>query len=138
VSDIRIFDAERAKAESLARLLGAKNSIVTESVEAALDGAIGLVNGTPVGMLPDRRMPVSDTLLHAGLWVADAVYWPLFTPLLLAAKAKGCRIMTGRELAICQALDAFELFTGREASIEVMGEAFDRIIAARRDVTSAA
>jgi shikimate dehydrogenase len=137
VSDIRIFDAERAKAEGLVTLLGGENSIVTESVEAALDGAIGLVNGTPVGMLPDRGIPVSDTLLHAGLWVADAVYWPLFTPLLLAAKAKGCRIMTGRELAIYQALDAFELFTRREASIEVMGEAFDRIIAARRDVASA-
>jgi shikimate dehydrogenase len=137
VSDIRIFDAERAKAEGLVTLLGGENSIVTESVEAALDGAIGLVNGTPVGMLPDRGIPVSDTLLHAGLWVADAVYWPLFTPLLLAAKAKGCRIMTGRELAIYQALDAFELFTRSEASIEVMGEAFDRIIAARRDVASA-
>jgi shikimate dehydrogenase len=137
VSDIRIFDAERAKAEGLVTLLGGENIIVTESVEAALDGAIGLVNGTPVGMLPDRGIPVSDTLLHAGLWVADAVYWPLFTPLLLAAKAKGCRIMSGRPLAISQALDAFELFTRREASIEVMGEAFDRIIAARRDVASA-
>jgi shikimate dehydrogenase len=84
-------------------------------------------------MLPDRGLPVSDTLLHAGLWVADAVYWPLFTPLLLAARAKGCRTMTGRELAICQAADAFELFTGCAASMEVMGEAFDRVIAARRE-----
>jgi shikimate dehydrogenase len=138
VSDIRIFDHERAKAESLAGLLGAESNIVAESIEAALDGAVGLVNGTPVGMLPDRGMPVSDALLHAGLWVADAVYWPLFTPLLIAAQAKGCRIMTGRELAICQAADAFELFTGFAASTDVMGDAFDRVIAARRDVASPA
>ena len=55
------------------------------------------------------------------------------TPLLLAAKAKGARIMTGRELAICQALDAFELFTGFAPQASVMGEAFDRVMAARRD-----
>jgi shikimate dehydrogenase len=71
--------------------------------------------------------------LHAGLWVADAVYSPLLTPLLLAAKAKGARIMTGRELAICQAADAFELFTGLEPSMAVMANAFDRVMAARRD-----
>ncbi len=50
-----------------------------------------------------------------GLWVADAVYSPLWTPLLTAAKAKGARVMTGRELAIYQAADAFELFTGLTA-----------------------
>ena len=66
-------------------------------------------------MLPNRGTPVPDALLHRGLWVADAVYTPLWTPLLTAAKAKGADVMTGRELAIYQAADAFELFTGLEA-----------------------
>ena len=83
-------------------------------------GALGinsaLVNGTPVGMLPNRGTPVPEALLHRGLWVADAVYSPLWTPLLTAAKAKGAEIMTGRELAIYQAADAFELFTGFAAA----------------------
>jgi shikimate dehydrogenase len=139
VSEVRIFDAERAKAEKLAGLLsGQKGIVVADSVETALKGAVGLVNGTPVGMLPNRGMPVPETLLHAGLWVADAVYSPLFTPLLLAAKAKGARIMTGRELAICQAADAFELFSGLAPSADVMGDAFDRVMAARRDASYAA
>jgi shikimate dehydrogenase len=117
VTDLRIFDSEPARAEKLAALLakqgGAKvTSRVAASVEDALDGATGLVNGTPVGMLPNRGMPVPATLLRENLWVADAVYSPLITPLLAAAKAKGARIMTGRELAIYQAADAFELFTG--------------------------
>jgi shikimate dehydrogenase len=139
VSEVRIFDAERAKADALAGLLhGHKGIVVAERVEVALKGAVGLVNGTPVGMLPNRGMPVPEALLHAGLWVADAVYSPLFTPLLLAAKAKGARIMTGRELAICQAADAFELFTGLAPSPAVMGNAFDRVMAARRDASYAA
>jgi shikimate dehydrogenase len=39
--------------------------------------------------------------------------------------------MTGRELAIYQAADAFELFTGLAPSTEVMGQAFDEVMAAR-------
>ena len=76
---------------------------------------------------------MQPALLHENLWVADAVYSPLYTPLLLAAKAKGSRIMTGRELAICQALDAFELLTGFAPQPSVMGDAFDRVMAERRD-----
>jgi len=132
VPEVRIFDTERAKSEKLAGLLGAHRGIVVvDGVEAALKDAVGVVNGTPVGMLPSRDMPLAETLLRPDLWVVDAVYSPLHTPLLLAAKAKGARIMTGRELAICQALDAFELFTGFVPQAAVMGEAFDRVMAQR-------
>ena len=80
-------------------------------------------------MLPNRDTPVPNALLHDGLWVADAVYSPLWTPLLIAAKAKGARTMTGRELAVCQAVDAFELFTGLKPSIVEMENAFDGVMA---------
>lgn len=139
VADLRIFDTEPARAEKLAALLARHGGArVAKSVEDALDGATGLVNGTPVGMLPNRGMPVPATLLHDKLWVADAVYSPLITPLLAAAQAKGARIMTGRELAIYQAADAFELFTGLAPSTEVMGEAFDEVMAARSSTYNAA
>ncbi len=39
--------------------------------------------------------------------------------------------MTGRELAIYQAADAFELFTGLRPSTSEMGAAFDAVLAAR-------
>jgi shikimate dehydrogenase len=131
IAELRIFDAERAKAEHLALQLGPRGrAVVADSAEDAVRGAIGLVNATPVGMLPSRESPVPEALLHRGLWVADAVYYPLWTLLLLAARAKGARVMTGRELAIYQAADAFELFTGRAASTTVMGEAFDRVMGA--------
>ncbi|WP_456619559.1 MULTISPECIES: shikimate dehydrogenase [unclassified Bradyrhizobium] len=139
VADLRIFDTEPARAEKLAALLARHGGArVAKSVEDALDGATGLVNGTPVGMLPNRGMPVPAALLHDKLWVADAVYSPLITPLLAAAQAKGARIMTGRELAIYQAADAFELFTGLAPSTEVMGEAFDEVMAARSSTYNAA
>jgi len=139
VTDIRIFDSEPARAEKLAALLAPRGGArVAASVEDALHGATGLVNGTPVGMLPNRDTPVPAVLLRTDLWVADAVYSPLITPLLAAAQEKGARIMTGRELAIYQAADAFELFTGLAPSTEIMGEAFDAVMAARSAAYQAA
>ncbi|MCA1511377.1 shikimate dehydrogenase [Bradyrhizobium sp. NBAIM01] len=138
VADIRIFDSEPARAEKLAAMLAPRGARVAASVEDALEGATGLVNGTPVGMLPNRDTPVPARLLRADLWVADAVYSPLITPLLAAAREKGAKIMTGRDLAIYQAADAFELFTGLAPSTEIMGEAFDAVMAARSAAYQAA
>jgi shikimate dehydrogenase len=139
VSEIRIFDTDTAKARHLVSLLQDKQSIrIADNVEDALRGAVGLVNGTPIGMLPNRGTPVPDTLLHAELWVADAVYSPLWTPLLNAAKTKGAEVMTGRDLAIYQAADAFELFTGIAPSTTEMGIAFDAVMEKRYPTTNAA
>jgi shikimate dehydrogenase len=138
VSEIRVFDSEPARAERLATALPMRSKVkVADNLEGAVAGATGLVNATPVGMLPNTDSPVPAALLHEGLWVADAVYYPLVTPLLAAARARGARIMTGRELAIHQAADAFELFTGFAPSIETMGQAFDAVTATRGGVRAA-
>lgn len=129
VGDIRIFDADRTKAERLLAQMRPRTGVrVASDIADALNGAVGVVNGTPVGMLPDTGMPVPAALLHSGLWVADAVYSPLWTPLLLAAKRIGAEVMTGRDLAIYQAADAFELFTGVAPSTDEMGIAFDAVM----------
>jgi len=139
VAELNIFDTDRAKAEALAgQLPGGWKIRVADRVEAALQGAVGLVNASPVGMLPSRASPVPEALLHRGLWVVDAVYSPLWTPLLLAARAKGATVMTGRDLAIHQAADAFELFTGLRPSTSEMGIAFDAVTAPGSAVGDAA
>jgi shikimate dehydrogenase len=138
VNDIRLFDSEPERAEKLASLLRAPGVRVAANLDDALRDATGLVNATPIGMLPNRGTPVPPALLRGDLWVADAVYSPLITPLLAAAQDKGARIMTGRELAIYQAADAFELFTGLVPSTDVMGEAFDGVMAERSSAYSAA
>jgi shikimate dehydrogenase len=139
VPEIRIFDTDPIKASDLAARLQTKGKVVVaDSIADALRGAAGLVNATPVGMLPSLGTPVPDALLHDGLWVADAVYSPLWTPLLTAAKARGARVMTGRELAIYQAADAFELFTGLTPSVIEMGNAFDGVIAKAGSASQAA
>jgi shikimate dehydrogenase len=139
VSGLQIFDSDAAKAAHLAtQLAGRIQTSVADSVEDALQGVVGVVNASPVGMLPSLDTPVPDALLHAGLWVADAVYTPLWTPFLKAAKASGANVMTGRELAIYAAADAFELFTGFVPSTTEMGIAFDEVMAKRYAASHAA
>lgn len=139
VTELRIFDHLHAKAAHLAKQLeGRGRIVVADSIEDAIRGAVGVVNGSPVGMLPNRDSPIPDALLHDRMWVADAVYSPLWTPLLTTAKAKGAAVMTGRDLAIYQAADAFELFTGVAPSITELGIAFDGVMAKRYAASHAA
>lgn len=128
VKDLRILDQDPARAARLAAETGAT---APADLATALSGAAGVVNATPVGMLPDRGTPIPAALLRPDLWVADVVYYPLMTPLLTAAKATGARILTGRALTIRQAADAFALFTDTRPPIEALGTAFDAVIAGR-------
>ena len=139
VAELRIYDRDPRKAESLVRSVAAKRTrmIVVDSLPDALNDVAGIINGTPVGMWPGNESPVPDKYLHGGLWVADAVYSPLWTPLLIAAKKAGAKVVTGRDLVLYQALDAFRLFTGLEPSIAVMSAAFDRVMASRQETLRA-
>ncbi len=131
VAEIRIFDADATKAAQLATQLRDRDAVRAASVAAAAQGAVGLINATPVGMLPSRDTPVPAALLHPSMWVADAVYTPLWTPLLTAAKARGASVLTGRELAINASADAFKLFMGMAPPQDAMANAFDAVMAQR-------
>lgn len=132
VTRLRLFDPDRAKCEGLATQLAGRAQVeIAATVEAAVSGVAGIVNGSPIGMLPDRDTPVPAALLRAGHWVADAVYHPLWTPLLIDARNVGAMVMTGRALSIHQAVDAFALFTGATAPYEAIATAFDRSLAAQ-------
>ena len=139
VTRLRLCDVDRTRAEALAGLLGTRASVeIANSAEEAAEGAAGIVNGTPIGMLPDRGIPIEAGAIQPSQWVADAVYHPLWTPLLKAAQKAGATVMTGRELSIHQAVDAFRLFTGLEASEVVIGTAFDSVTAAGETTEHAA
>ena len=77
-----------------------------------------LVNCTPIGMAKYPGLPISETALRPGLWVADIVYFPLETALLAEARRRGCRTMSGGGMAVFQAVGAFRLFTGIEPDAE--------------------
>jgi shikimate dehydrogenase len=88
--------------------------------------AVGLVNTTPIGMAGHEGLPLDPALLRPPLWVADVIYFPLETPLLREARARGLRTMNGAGMAIHQAAQAFAAFTGRPADLSRLRQNFAR------------
>ena len=83
-----------------------------------------LINATSVGMKPeDDLTPVPWQLLKRKLAVMDIVYNPIETQLLKDAKAWGAKVVSGVEMLIYQGAASFEIWTGREAPVEVMRKA---------------
>lgn len=129
---VLIVDTDREKADALAEAVRAKHgagkAVAAGDPAEAAARADGLVNATPVGMAQFPGMPISAGLLRPDMWVADIVYFPLETELLRAARACGCRTLSGAGMAVFQAVRAFELFTGLRpevARMEATFKAFD-------------
>ncbi|MEB0206710.1 shikimate dehydrogenase [Pseudomonas sp. CCC3.1] len=124
VQQLEIFDVDTERAQSLADNLnqhfpGARAKAGTD-LQSALAKADGLVNTTPMGMAKLPGMPVPTQWLHGALWVAEIVYFPLQTELLRHARALGCRTLDGGNMAVFQAVKAFELISGASADADRM------------------
>ena len=119
VGQLLLFDVDVQRAQALIDNLGARfgasRAVLGEDLASAVKAADGLVNTTPVGMAKVPGTPLAPELLHAGLWVAEIIYFPLETELLRHARALGCQTLDGGTMAVFQAVKAFELFTGRQA-----------------------
>jgi len=124
VRDSNAAAAERLAADVAEQFPRTRAGTVPEDGLARL-APDGIVNATPVGMVRHPGMPVSRGLLEHRPWVADIVYFPLETELLRTARDLGCATMSGRGMAVMQAVKAFELFTGMAADPERMARTFD-------------
>ncbi|SDS23130.1 shikimate dehydrogenase [Pseudomonas sp. Z003-0.4C(8344-21)] len=124
VRQLSIFDVDSERAESLAHNLnqhfGDGRAIAGRDLPSAMNLADGLVNTTPMGMAKLPGMPVPVELLRTDLWVAEIVYFPLETELLRNARALGCRTLDGGNMAVFQAVKAFELFSDVAADAQRM------------------
>lgn len=128
VNALRIHDRDQASSARVAQSLGthfpaARIELCSDPTNAGNEIS-GIVNATPVGMASHPGSPFPVEHLKPEHWVADVVYFPLETALIRAASALGCKTLTGAAMAVHQAVGAFELFTGCQASPSHMREAF--------------
>ncbi len=83
-----------------------------------------LVNATSVGLHEnDAQILVNVQDLPPGALVMDMIFNPSETPLLRAARARGCSTLNGLTMLLYQGALAFELWTGQAAPIEAMQHA---------------
>jgi shikimate dehydrogenase len=129
VRELVLIDSDVNRRSSLAAQLKSEfpdSDIRDADVGSALvASADGVVNATPVGMVAYPGTPFDTALLAPSQWVADIVYFPLETRLLAQARAKGCATLSGSGMAVFQAADAFDIFTGRIADRNRMLKSFD-------------
>ncbi|MEO2131186.1 MAG: shikimate dehydrogenase [Microbacterium sp.] len=127
---LSVFDPARERADAVRHALAPAfpaariDAISADDLAAAIGDADGLVNATPIGMVGHAGIPVDASLLHARLWVADAVYRPVRTQLIAAAEAAGCAVLDGGRMVVGQAADAFRLITGIEPDAARMRRLF--------------
>jgi 3-dehydroquinate dehydratase/shikimate dehydrogenase len=130
-----LYNRTPERSERLAAELNALDPRRGKAVVAALDllpkaccGAF--LNCTPLGMtggpdpsalsipIPDMQNIAEDTVFF------DTVYNPIETPMLRAARERGCRTIDGVQMFVRQAAAQFELWTGKPAPAEL----FDRLV----------
>ncbi len=135
-SRLTILNRTSRRASTLARRLGrgfrgshiAWGGLSREDVSRAFVEADLLVNATAVGMggTAHRGLPLKE--LPGAAIVSDIVYRPMRTPLLVAASRIGLRTHGGLGMLLHQGAEAFELWTGEQAPIDVMRRALRRAL----------
>jgi shikimate dehydrogenase len=126
VHHVVLVDIDADKAKQLERSLAAEfgaarvSTGVPDDLPALLASADGVVNTTPVGMAHHPGSPIPEPYLRPDLWVADIVYRPTDTALLLAAKRAGAPTLNGGGMNVFQAVAAFEYFTGATADADAL------------------
>ncbi|MCF3640179.1 shikimate dehydrogenase [Rhizobium sp. TRM95111] len=93
---------------------------VAGSIDEAVEGAQGLVNCTPLGMVGYPGTAIPQPLIEGRRWAFDAVYTPVDTEFLVDCRAAGVEIISGYELFFHQGVDAFHLFTGATVDAEAL------------------
>lgn len=117
---VMVWNRTAARARALADELGARAVGEPQSADV-------LVNCTSVGL--QRSASVEEALNQMKLsadqvarypYVVDLVYSDTPTALLAVARARGCETVDGIEMLVRQGALSFELWTGRQAPLQVM------------------
>jgi shikimate dehydrogenase len=98
VSELAICDDDASRRETLVqRLAGLNRCPVTHGGTDPTDFDI-VLNATPVGMKETDAFPLQASKLTSGMFVGCVITQPVVTPLIAAARAKGCLCMTGADM----------------------------------------
>ncbi len=110
---ILLANRTRARAEVLARTFGPRVEVIDwEARNAALAGCGLLVNTTSLGMTGQAPLAIDLSKLAKTAVVADIVYVPLLTPLLVEAAKRGNPVVDGLGMLLHQAVPGFERWFG--------------------------
>ncbi len=122
---VTIYNRSPDRARRLSDAIGCRSGALDDYGKESCDI---LINATSVGMYPDvGEIPVPAGTLRAE-WVFDLVYNPPETLLLREARKRSIRTLGGLEMFLEQAMEQFQLFTGKPPPDAVMRRAAERAL----------
>lgn len=129
VAGISVINRTKSRASDAAGI----TPLARVGVESDIARANIVINTTPVGMGASNEieLPCDAAFLGHGQFVLDAVYHPLATPLLRAARKVGATAVDGLEMLVHQAALQQQHWLGRLPDIEIMRSAALNELSAR-------
>jgi len=133
-ADVTILNRTAAKASDLAEAMTSQASalprgsrargaaLTSDELRTWSAGVDLVVNTTPVGMWPhtDESPWLPNVPLPEDAALMDLIYNPRETRLMAQAVASGNRVMGGLPMLVHQGADAFALWTGHSAPLDLM------------------
>ncbi len=122
---VRAALSDRGAKEIVVVDIGLENNY--NNIDRHFDSEI-IVNATPVGMYPNNgKSLVSVGAFKNCCGVLDVIYNPYKTALLLDAEHRGIKHINGLYMLVCQAVKAFEFFTGDTAEEGICARITEKI-----------
>ncbi len=118
IKTIHLVNRTLPRAEELARQFGPSvKPAAWDQIAALSPRATLLVNTTSLGMKGQPPLDLNLNLLPAAATVVEAVYIPLDTPLLIAARKRGLKTADGLGMLLHQAVRGFSLWFGKRPAV---------------------
>ncbi|MCC8392647.1 shikimate dehydrogenase [Paraburkholderia sp. MMS20-SJTR3] len=113
VSSLAVRDNDAARAASLVTRLAAlqRGAVELAPADVAAESFDIVVNASPMGMRAEDPLPVDVSRLPSSTFVGDVVTKPPLTPFIEAARARGCKTVTGTQMfqQVCDRMVEFLL-----------------------------
>jgi shikimate dehydrogenase len=98
VSTLAIYDEDAERRRTLVERLAGMGQCPVTHGSADPTGFDLVLNATPVGMKENDPMPLDTSKLQPKMFVGCVITQPVITPLIAAARASGCKTMTGAHM----------------------------------------
>jgi shikimate dehydrogenase len=98
VGALAVYDVDRVRSEALVSRLKGKFGDKARFGSADPRGYTIVINASPTGMGSDDPYPIDVNFLDKTMLVGDVITAPVETPLLLAARERGCTTISGVDM----------------------------------------
>jgi len=134
VAELVVVNRSATRGQELVDLLTSRVKIASrfepwEGDYRVAEGTDIVIQATSIGLGDaEARVPLDVSTLTSDMVVADVVFNPPQTRLLVDAQKQGCRILDGLGMLVNQGVIGFRIWTGIDPNAQIMREALEEYL----------